>query len=92
MIDSLRIYYDTKSHLMTVYNLKYNKILGIELKSIYSNPYYDTYLEVKMNREIIKSLIYSKDGGQKVLLIGLDSEGNFNFWNIKIIVKEFGIV
>ena len=58
--ESLRIYYDTKPHLMAVFNLKYNKILVIELKSIYSNPYFDKLLEVKMNRDIIKSLIYSK--------------------------------
>ena len=81
--DTLRIFYDTKSGLMAVYNVEYNKILVIELKSIYSHPYYEKNLEVKMKRQIIKSLIYSRNLGEKVLLIGQDYEGNINFWNVK---------
>ena len=52
--------------------------------SIYSSlddEKYRRYMEVKMEGRITKALIFTKY--DKALLIGYDSLGNINFWNIK---------
>ena len=82
--DSLRIYYGAHSSFIAVYNLNYNKIIVLEILSIYSSSddeKYRRYMEVKMEGRITKALIFTKY--DKALLIGYDSLGNINFWNIK---------
>lgn len=83
--DSLRIYYDNPTRFMAVYNINSNKIIVFNYLQDFWKHNDNTILEVEMKGNIKHAFIFSKGNinDEKSVLIGIDSLGNVNFWNLK---------
>lgn len=84
--DSLKMYYDSGSGYAAIYNFYYNKIIVFNLTEVVCNGgkgEYNKTIEITMDGEINKALIYSENSGNKILLIGIDKSGQIQFWNLK---------
>jgi len=87
--DSLRIYYDSISHYTAVYNLYSNQIIVFNLNDFWRKGEYEEIFKVSMNSYIKKAIVFSHNFGEKILLIGMDINGNVNFWNLKDYCEGF---
>ena len=84
--DTLRMYYDFYSGFTSVYNIYSKKIVVFNLKNTYSYKSFSNYekwFDKSMNGRISKALVFSKDFGEKIVLIGINILGQVNFQNIK---------
>ena len=83
--DSLRMYYDSVSRYATVYNLNSNKIIVFNLYDAADqfNPNYEKFAEKSMDDNIKKAFVFTIKSGKKIVLIGIDKQGEVKFWNLK---------
>ena len=82
---TLKIHYDHLTHYMAVYNTNSNKIIVFDTYSAYLYKNKKSIIEVEMKGKVKQAFIYSKGKTNELesVLIGIDENGQIDFWNIQ---------